>query len=505
MTKESPSSRPQPPRRSKSAEQSLLFSKPKEKSTHNITRRAPNRSRSEQSTRSSISISLKSMANHTFFARARSPVSSRRVVEDPPLTRPVRRNPRKPPRRTFSDTQTDDDSHSDSRDFGLTRRSSWSITGTRQKFVYEEPRSHQFSHEAMTKDPISEPTIRKAPTKRRSFMQRIRSALPSRSSSVSPPPAPLIPLSALSTPEQSYSTIDTAVESELLDLPIEDPADRPLPSDGDKKNVVRFDPTSEESMMASLPFLSMSAEDEDCLRREYGLGASLTFTEDSFTCPSSDTQSWDKQVRFDHFIQTHEIVSCKTMSQEEKEGLWYNAEDRDQARRSARCSVFRASLHTPTQVTAIDSTYNNACYMAAILSESQLEAFYRNPVALARHGKSLIEWSCQAEETRGLEVLISDVHNSGRGEIASESRGMVVETSKLHRKQRNGRAGGVHELESISRQYKEMSKSATIMARLFGEADAWAAAQHDDEPDMDAATFQRISGSESMLISRLEL
>lgn len=456
--KGSTSSRPQPLRRSKSVKQQALLAEPTEAPTRKVGRRAPNRSSSEQTNRSSIGLSIKAMANHAFFDR-------RKAVETPPVTR-------SPPPRTRSDSITDEDSNSESRDeFVLIRRNSWSMTGRGRELVSEDL-CHSFSETLRPKEPSPEAVVvRKAPQKRRSFMQRIRGALPSRASS-STPAAPLLPLSPLAPSENKSGPVESSFEQELFDLPLEDPADTPPPETKGKKKK-RLDPATEESMMASLPRMSMSAEDEDFVRRAYGLGDSMTFTEDAFTFSTIDTQSVvEKSVRFSKVVHKQTIKSCKKMTEEEKAEQWFNAEDRSQSRRSARCAVFRAAMETPTQVKAIDSAYNNACYLAATLSEKQLEALYKDHRDLTRHGKKLIQWNRLAEETRGLEVLISDLHNSSRAEAAADSRTMVVETSKLHKKQRNGRAGGLHELESISRQYKEMSKSAIIMARLFGEADA---------------------------------
>lgn len=105
------------------------------------------------------------------------------------------------------------------------------------------------------------------------------------------------------------------------------------------------------------------------------------------------------------------------------------------------------------------------------MDEKDSEKFVRDTAAVSKYSRWLNGWTCYEQEVhRGLEDSVSPERIHHRNELAMDSRAIVIDMSLRIQKR-----GSTIDDESVACLYKELTRSATIAARILGEADAFAA------------------------------
>lgn len=155
------------------------------------------------------------------------------------------------------------------------------------------------------------------------------------------------------------------------------------------------------------------------------------------------------------------------MTEDERKTTWYGTKERSvMKKRACRTAVITASANQEC-LAKLNASYRDSRFLSAVLDDHGLENFLKNPTGVTKYRKNLDEW-CQSEAARGLELWASDVHRAGRDEIAREARKVVIETSKYLRNVSLSTA----DVEGMAREYRNICRSATVLARLLAEGDA---------------------------------
>lgn len=168
-----------------------------------------------------------------------------------------------------------------------------------------------------------------------------------------------------------------------------------------------------------------------------------------------------KNVRFAKKAQQRIIPNLNSMDSQEKSQVWYSSRERNDIRNAARCEVWDTLSFRSGLVARINDAYREIQCVANSLDEEETFAFLRDP-----YGQELVAL-CQKDEIRGLEQAVSPQIRNNRARVSGKSRGMVVQMNKIP-----WYVGRAPDGETMARKYKEMSRSALILARILGEADA---------------------------------
>lgn len=157
------------------------------------------------------------------------------------------------------------------------------------------------------------------------------------------------------------------------------------------------------------------------------------------------------------------------MNRAEKEQCWYGSAERSATKKTARLCALKAVADCPKEVSGIENGYKSCRYLAATMSEKETEKLLSAPSAVRRFSTEFLRWCCDdTRECRGIEDWVSECHSRDRSVVARKARSVVVEMS-------THLGGKISDAELVASHYRELSRSAVILARLLGDADRKAA------------------------------
>lgn len=230
---------------------------------------------------------------------------------------------------------------------------------------------------------------------------------------------------------------------------------------------------------------------------ERKLSLSREVSDTSSTCSSSGSFAGYKTVRFAaEPPKTVKIRSFRYMSPQEKKATWYDKEEREAIRSTARFDAFKAISLYPKHVKDMKQLQKNARYLATTLDSTETDRFLRERGARTKALKHIRGSDACTLQFRGLEDWVSPQEHHERIESADESRAMVVQMMRHSSVQTAAFS------EDLASDYEHMTRFAVIYARLRGELDALAASDDLGAIQMDQ---RRRKGTDAVAWDRVEL
>lgn len=192
----------------------------------------------------------------------------------------------------------------------------------------------------------------------------------------------------------------------------------------------------------------------------------------SETAPTLATDDNDiatkKEVRFARKARKRRIPCIGDMDQEEIEGTWYSVDEREKLRADARCSAWDTAARNPQLVKSLLKGTKGASFVANSMQRDEIQDFLNEGIAVSKYVPCMEDW-CQSQGSRGLEQMVSLEVRRKRSQVGTDSRCVIVQMSRCE-----SRAGGRRDPVRLAQVYIDLTRSATVLARLIAIADSLA-------------------------------
>lgn len=160
-------------------------------------------------------------------------------------------------------------------------------------------------------------------------------------------------------------------------------------------------------------------------------------------------------------------------SYSEVETIWWTKEDFQDFKNQSKLLSYETRLEGDKATGGLSDAYNHARFLSLTLENDHVESYSKD---VNRYAKLLFSWSARKETCRGLEHWTSRLYWASRNEQLDEARSIIKLTKECN-----------DTPEELAKQYQEYTRPSRIMARMLGEADAYAALQEHEE---DAVFFK---------------